>query len=208
VHAACTDEKYIRSYIYDRLAAQQYWSDSRPTCGISSFSPTSLVCLSTGALRCVVYRECTTRLLTAVCVTPAEQHSHRCPVTTSTRASFCQKHLLTSHVYTRKFRIPEYMTCSAHSQRPDHQHQGSFPSDPQLPLDLFEKMDKVRVTILLAVFNPRHRCAASFHPSGKRMHFLQWHAHAHPMQHCMGPPCSHPCPPPHSSRQSILWQTP
>jgi hypothetical protein len=45
-------------------------------------------------------------------------------------------------------------------QRPDH--QGSFPSDPQLPLNLYEKMDQVRLTILLAVFTPRHRCAAWF----------------------------------------------
>jgi hypothetical protein len=35
-----------------------------------------------------------------------------------------------------------------------------------LPLNLFEKMDKVRLAILLAVGTLRHRYAASFHPSG------------------------------------------
>jgi hypothetical protein len=38
-------------------------------------------------------------------------------------------------------------------------------------------MDKVRVTILLAVFTPRHRCAALLHPSIKHIHFRQWHTH-------------------------------
>jgi hypothetical protein len=72
----------------------------------------------------------------------------------------------------------------------------NFPSDTQLPLNPFEKMDKVRVTIPLALLTLRHRCAALLHPSRKRMHFLQWHTHlsgaVHVVQPCMGPPCSHP----------------
>ena len=47
----------------------------------------------------------------------------------------------------------------------------------------FEKMDKVRLAILLAVFTPRQRCAASFHPSRKRMHFLQG-MHTHLREQC------------------------
>ena len=72
---------------------------------------------------------------------------------------------------TRKLRIPE------HSAQITNTKAASFPSDPQLPLNPFENMDKVRVTILLAVFTPRHRCAGSFQPSGKHIHFLQWHTH-------------------------------
>jgi hypothetical protein len=93
---------------------------------------------------------------------------------------------------TRKFRIPE------HSAQITNTKAASFPSDPQLPLNPFENMDKVRVTILLAVFTPRHRCAGSFQPSGKHIHFLQWHTHLDlaqqrsVVQPPLGPPCSHP----------------
>ena len=45
----------------------------------------SLVGLSAGALRCVVYRECTARLLKAGRVTPVDN----CTVTTSTRLQMC-----------------------------------------------------------------------------------------------------------------------
>jgi hypothetical protein len=72
--------------------------------------------LSAGALRCVVYRDCTARLLTAGRVAPVEQHSHRCPVATSTRLfvrSTC--HTQVSHSWS----------TSPHIQRPDH-HQGSL----------------------------------------------------------------------------------
>jgi hypothetical protein len=43
----------------------------------------------------------------------------------------------------------------------------------------FEKMDKVRLAILLSVGTPRHRCAASFHPSGKRMCTFSNGMHTH-----------------------------
>jgi hypothetical protein len=118
--------------------------------------------LSAGALRCVVYRDCTARLLKAGRVDPVEQHSHRCPVATSARL-FVRS---TFELVTHKFRIPGTHPAS---RSPTPRHLASRRIHVQLPLNSFEKMDKVRVTILLAVCTPRLRCAASLHPSGKRL---------------------------------------
>jgi hypothetical protein len=129
----------------------------------------------------------------------------------------CQHVFFSEALVTRKFRIPGAHRSPPSSAQITNTKAACFPSDPQLPLNSFEKMDKVRVTILLAVCTPRHRCAASLHPSGKCKHLISPMAHA-PQQSrssnhaAMGPPCSHPWqsgpPPPHSSRQSMLCQTP
>jgi hypothetical protein len=156
-----------------------------PSCSSSSLSNriarslvlVSLVGLSAGVLRCVVYRDCPTRLLTAGRVATLEQHSHRCSVATPT-LFYLSEALVTFELVTSHSSfdcIPEHIRPQ---QRREHQHQGSFPSDSHLPLNPFENMDKVRVTVLLAVGTQRHRCAASFHPSGKRIHFLRWCVHA------------------------------
>ena len=75
--------------------------------------------LSTKALRYVVYRDCTARLLAASRVASVELHSHRCAGSTSTR-SFCQKHLFIAGPSKHSW------STSPHIQRPDHQHQGSL----------------------------------------------------------------------------------
>jgi hypothetical protein len=160
----------------------------------------------------VVYRDCTARLLTAGRVTPVEQHSYRCPVTTSTRASFCQKHLSTSYMCYASFAflshwIPEHI---AHTQRPDHQHQGcelsvgsTAPIQPRLRrwtrcVGPSYSLWAPRATDAPPRFT--HPDSACTFCGGTRT------SQSSVMQPCMGPPCSHPCPPPHSSRQSILCQ--
>jgi hypothetical protein len=115
-----------------------------------------LVCLL-GRCAAVVYRESLHIFSAAGRVAPAEQHSHRCPVTTLT-CLFCH--------------IPEHMHMHVHtvaaprSRTPRLRSSHRIQSSHSTP---FEKMDKVRLAILLSVGTPRHRCAASFHPSGKRM---------------------------------------
>jgi len=97
--------------------------------GIEALSVSLLVCLL-GRCAAVVYRESVHIFSAAGRVAPAEQHSHRCPVTTFTRL-FCQKHFRTCH-------IPEHMhlhrphRCSA---QVTNTKAASFPSDPQLPFN-------------------------------------------------------------------------
>jgi hypothetical protein len=74
-----------------------------------------LVCLTAGALSCVVYRDCTTRLLTAGRVATLEQHSHRCSVATSTLLFYLSEAVVTCHTQVSIAFLSTFAHSSAES---------------------------------------------------------------------------------------------